>query len=270
MAQATELFSGSVPESYDRYMVPMLFEAYAEDLSQRVLARRPSSVLETAAGTGVVTRILCSSLAPDVRYVATDISEAMIAHAQSRIAHEGRVEWQRADALSLPFADASFDVVLCQFGAMFFPDRTAGFAEARRVLRPRGSLIFSTWDSLATNDFAAVINDAAAAVFPDNPPQFFARTPHGYFDLGEIRGDVAKAGFTDITIDTIEKTSTAPSPRLPALALCGGTPLRGEVDARDPALFDELVDRASKAIEEKFGPGEVTGRMTAHIVTACG
>ena len=211
-------FAGSIPELYDDYLVPLIFESFASDLAGRVAALSPKTVLETAAGSGVVTRVLAPHLADDSRYVVTDLNQPMLDIAAERQGSDGRIVWKQADALELPFDSSSFDVVVCQFGVMFFPDRAAGYREARRVLKESGSFVFNTWDRIEENKFAHVVTQAAADVFPDNPPRFLARTPHGYNDVGIIRKDVKAAGFSDVSVETISATSAAPSPRHPAVA----------------------------------------------------
>jgi ubiquinone/menaquinone biosynthesis C-methylase UbiE len=268
MPDGDKVFSGSIPEIYDTYMVPLIFEEYARDLAQRAVALAPNAILETAAGTGVVARALAPGLPAGARYLVTDLNQPMLDHAAQRQALDDRIAWQRADALHLPFEGGSFDVVCCQFGAMFFPDRVAGYAEARRVLRPGGSFLFNVWDRIETNEFAHVVTAAAAAVFPDDPPRFLARTPHGYHDVELIREELGKAGFSRISIATLEKTSRAPSPRHPAVAYCQGTPLRNEIEARDASLLSRITDRATEAIAARYGTGPVSGKIQAHVVVA--
>jgi SAM-dependent methyltransferase len=268
VAESDQVFAGSIPGIYDSYLVPLIFEVFAKDMAERVAAFLPGSVLEMAAGSGVVPRALAARLASDARYVVTDLNQSMLDHAASRQGPDARITWQRADALSLPFDDASFDVVCCQFGVMFFPDRIAGYREARRVLKPGGSFLFNTWDRIEDNEFANLVTDAAAAVFPDDPPRFLARTPHGYHDTSLIRDDLDEAGFSRIVISTLDKTSRAPSPRHPAIAYCQGTPLRNEIEARDAGLLDLVTERATAAIASRHGQGAVAGRIRAHVVVA--
>ena len=268
MTEGDKVFAGSIPDIYDTYLVPLIFEDFARDLAERTAALSPASVLETAAGTGVVTRILAPRLAPGTRYVVTDLSRPMLNHAAHRQGPDNRITWQQADALKLPFKDASFDAVCCQFGVMFFPDKVAGYADARRVLRPGGSFLFNVWDHIEANEFADVVTDAAAAVFPDDPPRFLARTPHGYCDVGVIREELGNAGFSRISITTLQKTSRALSPRHPAVAYCQGTPLRNEIEARDAGLLDAVTDRATQAISDRFGKGPVSGKIQGHVVVA--
>jgi ubiquinone/menaquinone biosynthesis C-methylase UbiE len=203
MTESDRAFTGSVPQIYDRLMVPMIFAPYARDLAQRIKAYRPRNVLETAAGTGAVTAALASELPESTAITATDLNEPMLAQARTHLADKPQIKWQQADALALPFEDASFDIVACQFGAMFFPDRVRGYAEARRVLRPGGHFVFNVWDRIEQNDFTYVVHQTLQQVFPDNPPQFMARTPHGYHDAARIRADLMEAGFSDIAIETI-------------------------------------------------------------------
>lgn len=268
MSAVDKVFAGSIPEVYDSYLVPLIFEAYAKDLAERVASLSPNDVLETAAGSGVVSRALARRLKPEAKYLVTDLNQPMLDHAMKKQGADERLSWQQADALNLPFEDESFDAVVCQFGVMFFPDRTAGFAEARRALRTGGRFIFNAWDRIETNEFADVVTRAAGEVFPHDPPMFLARTPHGYHDVERIRADVASAGFSHVTIETIEGTSTAPSPRHPAIAYCQGTPLRNELESRDPKLVEEVTERAAEAIAGRFGNTAVSGRIRAHVVTA--
>jgi len=268
MTQGDKVFAGSIPKFYDTLMVPLIFEAYAADLAELVAASSPGSVLETAAGSGVVTRALAPRLGAGARYVVTDLNQPMLDYAATRQGADSRIEWRQADALDLPFGDASFDVVCCQFGAMFFPDRSAGYAEARRVLKPGGRFVFSVWDRIEENAFADDVTNAVATVFPDDPPRFLARTPHGYHDVALIRADLTRAGFTNIRIETREKTSRAPSARDVAIAYCQGTPLRNEIEARDAGLLELATDRAAEAMERRHGKGPVAGKIQAHVIVA--
>ena len=270
MADGDKVFAGSIPALYDTLMVPLIFDGYAADLARRVAACAPGSVLETAAGSGVVTRALAPRLSADARYVVTDLNQPMLDHAAARQGPDRRIEWRQADALRLPFEDASFDVVCCQFGAMFFPDRTAGYAEARRMLRRGGRFIFNVWDRIDENAFAHEVTEAVAALFPDDPPRFLARTPHGYHDTALIRADLARAGFTDIAIETCERLSRADSARDAATAYCHGTPLRNEIEARGAGLLERATDLATEAIARRHGEGPVAGKIQAHVIVAAG
>lgn len=268
MLEADKLFSGSIPENYDRYMVPLIFEPYAEDMAQRVAALSPHAVLEIAAGSGVVTRALAPRLAPDASYTVTDLNQPMIDYAASRQPHDTRITWRQADALALPFDNATFDVVCCQFGAMFFPDRVRGYSEARRVLKPGGHFLFSVWDRIEDNVFADDVTNTLARIFPNDPPRFLARTPHGYHDTALIRSDVESAGFSRVTIDTRAEQSRAPSPRLPAVAYCHGTVLRNEIEARQAGGLDAATDTVTAALADKHGRGEVAAKIQAHVIVA--
>ena len=260
------VFAGSVPELYDSHLVPLIFEPYAADLARRVAALVPARVLETAAGTGVVTRAMARALPASVELVATDLNQPMLDRAAT-IGVARPVRWQQADALRLPFDDASFDVVVCQFGVMFFPDKVAAFAEARRVLRRGGTFVFNAWDRIEDNEFADVVTAALARIFPADPPRFMARTPHGYFDREAIADDLARAGFgAKPRLETIAARSRAASARVAAIAYCQGTPLRGEIEARSGASLAEATSVCAAAIADRFGAGTVNAKMQAHVV----
>lgn len=261
------VFAGHIPKLYETYLVPLIFEPYAVDLADRLAARRVTRVLECAAGTGVATRRLASVLADEVSIVATDLNQPMIDEAAS-IGTARPVEWRQADAMRLPFADATFDAVVCQFGIMFFPDKAKALAEARRVLRPGGVLIFSAWDRIEENELADTVTTAVAALFPADPPRFLARTPHGYHDPATIARDVANGGFTaPPRIETVAKRSRAASFEIPAVAYCEGTPLRNEIVTRDASRLGEATGAAAEAIALRFGRGPVDAKIQAYVVT---
>lgn len=260
-------FAGSIPEIYDRFLVPLIFEPYARDLAERIAKTEPHDILEIAAGTGVVTRALIAKLPPSTRIVATDLNQPMLDYAAARL-QQDRVTWQQADALALPFKDHAFDVVACQFGVMFFPDKIKGYREARRVLRPRGHWMFNVWDRLSDNEFTDVVTEALTSLFPQDPPLFMARVPHGYNDVGKIRDDLATAGFSEISIETIDQVSRAASPEDAAIAYCQGTPLRNEIEARDPSRLEDATQVATDALARRFGNSFIYGRIRAHVVIA--
>ena len=250
MTSKDAAFTGSVPAIYEKYLVPLIFEYYAADLARRVTASRPSRVLEVAAGTGVVTRALSAAL-PEAAIVATDLNPAMLDQAAA-IGTPRPVVFRQADAQQLPFADASFDAVACQFGVMFVPDKVRAYREVRRVLRPGGLFVFNVWDRLASNAFAQVVHDTVAAAFPQDPPGFLGRTPYAHFDTAVMARDLAAAGFPKpAEFATVTARSSAPSARAPALGFCQGSPLRGEIEARDPARLQEVTDAAAAAIARR-------------------
>ena len=262
-----KVFAGSIPKFYDTYLVPLLFEPYATDLVNRLASRSLSRVLEVAAGTGVVTRALASVLPERVSIVATDLNQPMLDQA-SALGTTRPVEWRQADAMRLPFQDGTFDAVVCQFGVMFFPDKTQALSEARRVLRPGGVLVFNVWDRIEENEFADTVTAALASVFPEDPPRFLARTPHGYHERSRIEQDLVSSGFSaPPEIVTLAARSRAKSPRDPAIAFCQGTPLRSEIEAHGASRLGEATDLAADAIGRRFGRGEVDGKMQAHVVT---
>lgn len=267
IADTDKIFAGSIPKLYETYLVPLIFEPYATDLANRLRSKSLARVLEIAAGTGVVTRALATVLQERVSIVATDLNQAMLDQA-SAVGTKRAVEWRQADAMQLPFQDATFDAVVCQFGVMFFPEKSKAFSEARRVLRPGGVFIFNVWDRVTENEFADTVTTALEPLFPRDPPRFLARTPHGYHDHRIIERDLANGGFiASPRIDTVAARSRAASARVPAIAYCQGTPLRNEIEARDAARLGDATDIAAEAIARKFGRGAVDGKIRAHIVT---
>ena len=260
-------FAGAVPKAYETYLVPLLFEPYAGDLAERVAASNPADVLEIAAGTGVLTRAMASRLPASVAIVATDLNPPMLAEAAAH-GTPRPVEWRPADAMALPFEDASRDAVVCQFGVMFFPDKPKAFSETRRVLRSQGTFLFNAWTGLEDNDLARVVQAALASVFPEDPPRFMERVPHGYHERGRIERDLALAGLTARRVDLLTLRSRARSARDAALGFCLGTPLRNEIESRDATRLDAAIAAVESAIAARFGSGVVEAKMQAHVVAA--
>jgi ubiquinone/menaquinone biosynthesis C-methylase UbiE len=259
-------FTGSIPQVYESHLVPMLFAPYAADLVDRLRRHPVSGVLEMAAGTGVVTRAMASALPDNASIVATDLNQPMLDEA-TRIGSPRRVKWQQADAMQLPFAEATFDAVVCQFGVMFFSDRPKAYAEVRRVLKPSGIFLFNVWDRIEENDFPQLVQCALDSMFPASPPRFLAQIPHGYSDARAIERDLGDAGFAHMPeMVTVAKRSRAESARFAAIAFCQGTPLRAEIEARDGSRLDEATDLAAELIAQQFGYAPVDGKIQAHVV----
>lgn len=250
-----DAFAGTVPEFYNRHLVPALFEPYAADLVARIAPRERLRVLELACGTGVVTRLLRAALPADAAIVATDLSPAMLAVAARAV--PAGVTWQPADALALPFGDASFDVVVCQFGVMFLPDKVRGFAEARRVLAPGGQLLVNVWDSLAANPYAAEMASALEALFPGDPPRFVG-VVHGYCDTAQITADLRAAGWGAAALERVAIRGHSPSARHFATGFGCGSPIRhllADRGAAPEAFIDDLAPRlAALAGDAPFTP----------------
>jgi ubiquinone/menaquinone biosynthesis C-methylase UbiE len=261
-----KVFSSSISELYERYMVPLLFEPYAADLARRLSTLAPARLLEIAAGTGAVTRALASALPASTDIVATDLNQPMLDIAAAR-GTARPVEWRQADAMQLPFADGSFDAAVCQFGVMFFPGKAKAYAEARRVLRPGGTFWFNVWDRIDENECTDIVARAVGALFPGDEPQFFTRAPHGYFDRETIERDLAAGGFEAAPeFETVTARSRAASALAAATGLCQGSPLRSEIETRDPAGLARATQAAATALAQRFGAGPVDGKMQAHVI----
>ena len=267
MVASDKLFAGSIPELYDRLMVPLIFAPYAADMARRFATHVHGDLLEIAAGTGVVTRALAAATQPQLRIVATDLNPAMLAQAAATGTRRA-VEWRQADALALPFPEHAFGAVVCQFGAMFFPDKAAAFAEVRRVLKPGGQFVFNVWDRIEVNEFADTVTSSLEALFPDDPPRFLARTPHGYHDHATIARDLGGGGFArPPRIETLSARSRAAGAHEVAFAYCQGTPLRNEIEARAADRLDAATAHAADALCRRFGIGAVDGLIQAHVIT---
>ena len=267
MSATDAAFAGSIPIIYEQYLGSLLFEPYAQDMAARLHDITQGRILEVAAGTGIVTRALVKALPPDVEIIATDLNQAMLDLAARRL-QAPNVTWQQADAQTLPFEDGSFDVIVCQFGVMFFPDKMSAYREALRALKPGGRFVFSVWNSLDQNEVSRIVSDTVGKLFPNDPPRFFERVPFGYSDPDRIRGEVQQAGFENVDVEIVEKVSEAHSHHDPAMGLCQGTPLRAEIETRAPGRLEEITAKAVDALRARFGPSAVENRMSALVVTA--
>jgi ubiquinone/menaquinone biosynthesis C-methylase UbiE len=263
--ETDQVFAGPVPQLYDRHLGPILFQPFAQVIAER-LSEADRDILETAAGTGIVTRAIAAAM-PQSAILATDFNQAMLDVAAGKT-QAGDLKWQQADAQSLPFGAGSFDVVVCGFGVMFMPDKHAAYREARRVLRSEGRFIFTAWDRIETNPLMRIADETVAGLFPDDPPRFFARTPCGYNDKARIERELREAGFASIRIEEVQRESDAPSAWESAMGLCQGTPLRGEIEARDSNGLVRATDVVAAAMRERFGNGPFRVPLQALLVTA--
>jgi len=267
MTSEVTRFVGSIPAIYDAHMGPALFEPYARELASR-LARIDGArhVLEIAAGTGRVTRQLMRALCADGTLVATDLNEPMIAIGAERVPADPRLTWRTADALALPFADASFDVVVCQFGLMFLPDKPCGLREMHRVLEPGGTLLLTTWDLVAKNRASEILHELAYRSFPSDPPLFMA-LPFSMHDAGALEALVEEAGFTRVVVETVGKIGEAESAAHLATGFVRGNPLWNQLVTRgiDAGAFEASV---AGALAAEFGDNPCRSPLSAHVVTA--
>ena len=266
MTATDAVFAGSIPTLYHDHLGPLLFEPYARDIASRAAALRPGRILETAAGTGIVTEALLRDV-PGAEIVATDLNQAMLDVAAARIGSP-RIAFRQADAQALPFADASFDAIVCQFGVMFFPDRVGAYREARRVLAPGGRFLFNVWDSLDENPVSKAVAETVAGLFPDNPPSFLARTPFGYHDKARIEADLRAAGFTEIDAETVRLRSAVASGRAAAIGLTHGSPLRAEIEAHGEGALERAAEAVAIALSRLGHDRRSEAPMSAHVFVA--
>ena len=266
MPATDTVFAGSIPGLYDRFMVPLVFAPYARLVAERAQALGPKRILETAAGTGVVTQALHQAQ-PDATIVATDLNPAMLEVAAARI-QSTAVTFRPADAQSLPFDDSSFDLVVCQFGIMFVPDKVAANAEARRVLRDPGRYLLVIWDRVERNLATRIAGEAVARLFPGEAASFYERLPFRYHDPAQIEHDLLAAGFNDIAFETIALRSRALSAREAAMGLCQGTPMRAEIEKLGPDALERATEAAAEALRQFEDPDGFDAPMSAHLVIA--
>ena len=259
-------FVGSVPELYDRHLGPVMFDGYAQLMAQRLAERARGPVLEIACGTGRSTTHLREALPVDHSLTATDLNPPMLAIAEQRFADHPRIVFQQADTLALPFADASFDAVACQFGVMFFPDKPKGFAEMRRVLATGSTVVFNVWDDRSHNRFAEVAHTTLAALL-GHAAEFY-NVPFGFYDATTIHGMLDNAGFADHSIEWIELPQHAESAESLATGLVMGNPIAYEIVEQSDVTLEAARDAVAAALIEVGGERPFQSTMRALMVTA--
>jgi ubiquinone/menaquinone biosynthesis C-methylase UbiE len=260
-------FAGSIPANYDRYLGPVLFQDYAEDIAARLKLDPHASVLELACGTGILTRILRDRLPTGTRLVATDLNEPMIQTAAQKFGKDEAVEWRQADASSLPFEDRSFDAVVCQFGIMFVPDKALAAREAHRVLKPGGVFLFNVWGAIEHNDLCRIAHETIASFFEKDPPTFY-QIPFGYHNHAEIKRVLEEAGFRDVRLEVVPKKGGASRPEDVAKGLVHGNPVAVAISERNPSLLPVITDAVAAALKKRFGETEVRAPMQAIVAEA--
>lgn len=253
-------FIGSIPEFYDAGLGPVLFADYAARMAEQVAAHSPHDVLETAAGTGIVTRALRRCLPAATAITATDLNAPMLQIARNNL-RAGQVTFDVADAQALAFPDQRFDAVVCQFGIMFYPDKPKATSEAFRVLRPGGRYFFSVWDSHRYNSFARITDGIIKRFFPENPPSFYA-VPFSSAPIDPIKAELLDAGFRDPLIEVVRIDKAVADLGLFVRGLIFGNPLVDQVRARGSVSPEALYEATLEALAAEFGPHPVVPLQT--------
>lgn len=267
MSNRHAAFVGSIPENYDRYLGPLLFEPYAEDIVQRLQVPAGAAVLELACGTGIVTRRLRDGLPQTAKLTTTDLNEAMLEHAARKFRPEDAVELRQADATELPFPDSSFNAVVCQFGLMFFPDKPAAMRQVHRVLADGGQFVFNVWDSIEKNEMATIARDTICSYFDTDPPTFYD-VPFGLYDHQELQTLMDDAGFKNTSISVVLKPGISPSAIDAATGFIRGNPIIADINERARSSAAEIIEALAAAFRSRCGDNPVRMELSAVVCTA--
>jgi ubiquinone/menaquinone biosynthesis C-methylase UbiE len=259
-------FTGSIPYNYDTYLGPLFFEPYAVDLADRLERNDYETVLEMACGTGRLSKHLVKKLAPQGQLYATDLNEDMLRIARERL-HDDRIVWQVADAHNLPYIHQQFDLVVCQYGIMFFQDKLKALKEVLRVLLPGGRFYFNTWDRIEYNAIADVTRQTMQEIFPDDPPAFIEKGPYSFYDIESIEQLLEDAGFTHIAIETVAKTSIAATPEDAMTGFLDGTTLNAYLKERSAKEAD-VRKRFRELLVQRYGEKNLELPMQAFVCEA--
>lgn len=259
-------FVGSIPEFYDRGLGPVIFADFSAEMAQRVKALNPKLVVETAAGTGILTRALRDALPGRTKIIATDLSPPMLEMARRKFARGEPVVLQPADAVNLPFDDECCDLLVCQFGLMFFPDKEQSYRTAYRVLEDGGHYLVSVWDSHEFNQFAAATHQVVERLFPDNPPQFYA-VPFSCSAIDPIKAGLMAAGFSSVEISVKRIDKLVPDLELFARGMVLGNPLADQIAARGGDA-EAVIAAILAELQERFGDEPMVLTLQEIVFTA--
>lgn len=255
--------TGKPAEIYQKYLVPALFGPWCEAFAEFIAPNPGDSALDVACGTGALAECLSKRVGSNGRVAGLDMDEGMIAVAQtSRLP----IDWRQGDALAMPFEDDAFDVVASHQGLQFFPDRAAGLAEMRRVLRPGGQLALALWRESELNPGQHALGQALGKWVR---PELAKLPPFTLHDKTEVAGLVSAAGFSDIVVQPVKRISLFPSVARFASLLSAGASAstRGAL----AQLAPQDKDGFERDVEEMLAP-YVTDRgleipMEAHFVS---
>lgn len=266
MSISNSAFEGSVPDYYDKYLGPLVFEDYSIDLANRIQVNGKPRILEIAAGTGIATRHISQRISSNASLIVTDLNEGMLEIAKTKTVEKGNIEFRTADGQDLPFNLNSFDVVVCQFGIMFFPDKEKGMAESFRVLKPGGKYIFNVWDTYDKNPLIKLVNDSVLEMFPVDPPSFL-EVPMGYNNLDQIISTLVRVGFRNINVDILTKLIKTDDPKNVPYGFILGNPLAEQI-ANGGGNLKEVVEEVTARIAEVYGTSTIQAKMQAIVFEA--
>ena len=261
---------GSTPELYERYLVPAITSLWAADLIDRMPLRPDDRVLDVACGTGVVTRLAAERVATG-RVVGLDLNPGMLAVA--RIAGEGAAtEWLKGSALALPFEDSCFDVVLCQLGLQFFPDRSLALREMKRVLAPSGHVALSVYSAIERTPAAyAFVRALDLHLGPDASK--IKRSEHAFSDPSEPETLMTESGFEQVNVDTVLTRITFPSVldyvRFQLIATPMAALLKTRNDIERGAMIGAIAAETRSLLDpELVHDGRLSSPQEAYVATA--
>ena len=266
MPNNSTAFIGDIPRHYDVGLGPNIFVDFAERLVEAACDGVATNVIELAAGTGIVSRKLRNALHPETPLLVTDLNPPMLEVAKRKFSEGENVDFAIANAMDLAFGDAEFDLMVCQFGVMFFPDKPASFREAARVLGPGGRYVFNVFSAMEKNPYSQIAYGVPARFFPDDPPGFY-KVPFHYGNPDVVRKDLKAAGWQDVEHETIRLRKKIVNAEEFARGLVYGNPLIDEIRNREGVDPETVAAAVLEALNAAFGPSDMTMPLEATMFT---
>jgi SAM-dependent methyltransferase len=260
---------GSIAGVYEEIYVPRIFIPWAKLLLERAALRPGEAVLDVATGPGTVARIAAERVGPQGHVVGADFSEAMIAiaRAKSRTTGAAPIEYRVSPAAPLDVDDEAFDVVTCQQGLQFFPDRAAAVKEMYRALKPGGRVVAAVWREIGLQPSFAALDAALSECLPADQAGAFG-APFRWPSPEALTAAFTDQGFTSVSVDLVRHPLTYEGGVAQVIAALAASPIAATIAALDSETAARLRSAAVRHLEPLLADGQVRTQMVSNLVSA--